>query len=98
MYGAVAEIGAFRLTSASLKNSGVPKLFKNEYGWQQRASVVVFDFPPPVGYSTCSPCPLWNDTSTGKETFDALQVFFFILSFALFFLVTRVYAGLPQEA
>ena len=42
----------------------MPSLFRNPYSWSKLGSVLMFDWPPPVGFSYCSD-PAGNGTSCG---------------------------------
>ncbi|KAH8090203.1 serine carboxypeptidase [Aureococcus anophagefferens] len=48
--------------TAAFEKTGVPSLFYNEYGWTQLGSVLMFDWPPPVGFSQCGDDPAGDGT------------------------------------
>jgi carboxypeptidase C (cathepsin A) len=86
MFGLMAELGPLMLNDDSFQGSayeatGVPTLFYNPYGWTQLGSVLMFDWPPPVGYSFCNDdpagdgfsCGAWNDTRAMDASYAALQ-------------------------
>lgn len=89
-FGLSVEMGQLLLNDASVLDpeyarTGVPQLQYNEFGWTQFANVLIFDFPPPVGFSYCSPpgpagngtsCGPWNDESTTAANYKALLGFF----------------------
>ncbi|KAH8063419.1 serine carboxypeptidase [Aureococcus anophagefferens] len=62
MFGVFVELGPLVLDerstrTAAFEKTGVPSLFYNEYGWTQLGSVLMFDWPPPVGFSQCGDDP-----------------------------------------
>ena len=57
-FGLFTELGPLELSDASLKSAsynktGVPSLWRNEYAWTKLANVLIYDSPPPVGFSYC---------------------------------------------
>ena len=86
MFGMMTEVGPFVLNEDSLtteeyKRTGVPTLFRNEYSWTKMGNIVIFDWPPPVGFSYCNgnitgdgnSCGEWDDERMAKVSFAALQ-------------------------
>ena len=58
MFGMLVELGPLLLNEDSLatddfKKTGVPTLFRNDQAWTKLGSVLMFDWPPPVGFSYC---------------------------------------------
>ncbi|KAJ8612248.1 hypothetical protein CTAYLR_002890 [Chrysophaeum taylorii] len=108
MFGIMVELGPLRVDETSLltpafEKTGVPSLFRNDYAWTKLGSVLMFDWPPPVGFSYCagepsntSACGTWNDDSMAVLAHAALRGFY-----ALFperrsnelYLVGESYAG-----
>ena len=69
MFGLFVELGPLLANEESLKTeaynaTGVPTLFNNPHSWSRLGSVLMFDWPPPVGFSYCSD-PAGNGTSCG---------------------------------
>lgn len=78
-FGLFTELGPFELSAASLtteqfNETGIPTLFRNQYTWTKVANILMYDSPPPVGYSYCGDnvggdgysCGDWDDTRTAK--------------------------------
>ncbi len=76
-FGLFTELGPLYFSDASLQTAdfnktGVPSLFRNDYAWTKVANVLMYDSPPPVGFSYCGTnvggdgysCGDWNDTRT----------------------------------
>ena len=89
LFGLLVELGPLVLNDQSLtgdeyEETGVPQFFYNPSGWTQLGSVVMFDWPPPVGFSYCNndptgdgnSCGDWNDTRTAEADFRAVRAFF----------------------
>ena len=89
MFGLVAELGPLLLNDESLKGpaylaSGVPTLFYNPSSWTQAGNLLLFDWPPPVGFSYCNDvpagdgfsCGAWNDTRAAQAEYAALRGWF----------------------
>ena len=88
MFGVFVELGPLRANEDSLKTkefneTGVPTLFYNEYGWTKLGSVLMFDWPPPVGFSYCedpagngTSCGDWDDERMAKVSYAALAAWF----------------------
>lgn len=60
VYGNLLEIGPFMLSDLSFlnqsyKDTGIPQLIYNQYGWQKIANLLFISMPPPIGYGYCSP-------------------------------------------
>jgi hypothetical protein len=80
LYGLFVELGPLRLNSQSYlgeyTKTGIPQLIYNEFSWTKFANVLVFDFPPPVGFSHCNhnvsgdgySCGSWDDESTATTS------------------------------
>ena len=54
------------LSTTAYNKSGVPTLFRNPYAWTKLGSLLMFDWPPPVGFSYCHGDPTGNGTSCGE--------------------------------
>ena len=88
MFGLLAELGPLLLNADSLttdgyKKTGVPTLFYNDFGWTKLGSIIMFDWPPPVGFSYCSDpkgkgdaCGDWDDTRMAEVSYAALAGWF----------------------
>jgi hypothetical protein len=83
MFGLLTEIGPLVFTGETLE-SGDPKLVANPYSWTREADILIFDAPPPIGFSYCEPagpegqgtaCGDWNDTRTTRVNLAALKAF-----------------------
>ena len=85
MLGLFVELGPLLANEDSLKTeaynaSGVPTLFYNPHSWSRLGSVLMFDWPPPVGFSYCSnpagngtSCGDWDDTRMAAVSYAALS-------------------------
>ncbi len=89
MFGLLVELGPLLLNVDSLqtesyKATGVPTLFRNDFAWTKLGSVLMFDWPPPVGFSYCGgdptgdghSCGDWDDERMAKLTYAALSGWF----------------------
>jgi serine carboxypeptidase-like clade 1 len=88
MFGLLVELGPLVLNDDSLatddyRKTGVPTLYKNPYSWTQLGSVVMFDWPPPVGFSYCDEpkgggksCGDWDDERMATIQYAALKGFY----------------------
>lgn len=89
LFGLTVEMGPLLLNQDSLSGpeyeaTGVPQFFYNPNGWTQLGSVLMFDWPPPVGFSYCNgdvtgdgnSCGVWNDTRAADAEFAALSGWF----------------------
>ena len=89
MFGLFVELGPFlanehSLTTKAFNQTGVPSLFYNEYSWSKLGSVLMFDWPPPVGFSYCSgdfagngtSCGSWDDSRMARVSYAALAGWF----------------------
>ncbi|EOD38857.1 hypothetical protein EMIHUDRAFT_122142, partial [Emiliania huxleyi CCMP1516] len=88
MFGLLAELGPLLLNENSLstpdfKRTGVPTLFSNPHAWTRLGSVVMFDWPPPVGFSYCADpsgagtsCGDWDDERMAAVQYAALKGWF----------------------
>mmetsp|Transcript_41795 Transcript_41795/g.111392 ORF Transcript_41795/g.111392 Transcript_41795/m.111392 type:complete len:580 (-) Transcript_41795:623-2362(-) len=89
LFGLLVELGPLLLNDQSMvgdayEASGVPQFFYNPYGWTQVGSVLMFDWPPPVGFSYCNgdptgdgnSCGAWDDNRTAAADFRALRGWF----------------------
>ena len=65
MFGLFVELGPYVMNEQSLKTQGPPTLFDNPYAWTKSGSVLMFDWPPPVGFSYCDDDPTGKGTSCG---------------------------------
>ena len=84
MFGLLVELGPYLLNDDSLttndyKKTGVPTLFPNKFSWSKLGSVLMFDWPPPVGFSYCgdpkgkgNSCGPWDDTRMAEVSYAAL--------------------------
>lgn len=84
-FGMFTELGPYFLSDASLQTAdynatGIPTLFRNEHAWSKVANVLIYDSPPPVGFSYCGKpggdgysCGDWNDTRTTLATHKFLE-------------------------
>ena len=84
MFGIFVELGPLLLNEDSLhtdeyKRTKIPTLYYNEYGWTQLGSVLMFDWPPPVGFSYCDDpagggksCGPWDDERMATVQYAAL--------------------------
>lgn len=84
MFGLFTEIGPMLFSGETLP-SGVPQLVANPFSWTKIADILIFDAPPPIGFSFCDPpgpegsgksCGDWNDYSTTQANLQALKAFF----------------------
>jgi hypothetical protein len=65
-----------------LVRPGKTELERNAFGWNQKATLLVINGPPPVGFSHCDPpgpagafdsCGAWNDSSTAYHNRLAIE-------------------------
>jgi carboxypeptidase C (cathepsin A) len=84
MFGLFTEIGPMLFSGETLP-SGVPELVANPHSWTKVADVLIFDAPPPIGFSFCDPsgpagpgtsCGDWDDARTTHANLQALKAFF----------------------
>ena len=59
MFGLLVELGPLILNENSVatpefKKSGVPTLYRNDFGWSKLGGVLMFDWPPPVASRTAT--------------------------------------------
>ena len=83
MFGLLGEVGPFMLNDDSLGNGGstTPQLLRNPSTWAKLAHLVIFDWPPPVGFSFCDgdalgggdSCGDWDDTRMAQVSAAALR-------------------------
>jgi carboxypeptidase C (cathepsin A) len=78
VFGLLTELGPLMLSDLSMSTAdfnktGVPSFIRNEHSWTKNASVLIYNSPPPVGYSYCDPagpagdgysCGDWDDHRT----------------------------------
>lgn len=89
LIGAFTENGPFSLNDASftdVNGDGVPKLFKNDYGWTKYANMLFLEQPKGVGFSYCTACKPGSsctpqqcgntDETAAEEAYTALLGFF----------------------
>lgn len=88
MFGILVELGPLltnenSLTTDDYKATGVPTLYRNEYAWSKLGSVLMFDWPPPVGFSYCdhpggngTSCGDWDDERMATIQYAALKGWF----------------------
>jgi hypothetical protein len=85
-FGLFTELGPLELSDASLKtksynNTKVPSLFRNKYAWTKFANILIYDSPPPVGFSYCGTnvggdgysCGDWDDYRTAKAAHTLVE-------------------------
>ncbi len=84
MFGILVELGPLLLNDDSLqtadyRGTGVPSLFYNPHGWSRLGGLLMFDWPPPVGFSYCHDpssgglsCGAWDDERMAKASYAAL--------------------------
>jgi len=85
-FGLFTELGPLALSDASLQTeaynkSGIPTLWRNEFAWTKFANVLIYDAPPPVGFSYCGDdvagdgysCGSWNDSRTSQSVYTFLS-------------------------
>ena len=78
-FGLFTELGPLELYDASLRTAdynrtGIPTLWRNDYAWTKVASLLIYDAPPPVGFSYCADdpggdgysCGDWDDDRTAR--------------------------------
>mmetsp|Transcript_21512 Transcript_21512/g.54995 ORF Transcript_21512/g.54995 Transcript_21512/m.54995 type:complete len:520 (+) Transcript_21512:54-1613(+) len=88
-FGAFTELGPMLLWDESLKTAdynatGVPSLFANPQAWTKVASLLIYDAPPPVGFSYCHndpggdgySCGDWDDYRTARSVHTFLENWF----------------------
>lgn len=84
MFGILVELGPLLVNLDSLstqdyQDTGVPTLFANDYAWTKVGSILMFDWPPPVGFSYCgdpanaTECGDWDDDTMAELEFAALK-------------------------
>mmetsp|Transcript_4628 Transcript_4628/g.6930 ORF Transcript_4628/g.6930 Transcript_4628/m.6930 type:complete len:92 (+) Transcript_4628:447-722(+) len=79
IYGALYELGPYKLDELSLSpnGTGMPTLSRNIYAWNRKANLLIMTSSPPVGYSYCnagsSDCDEWNDTSTALANLGSFE-------------------------
>mmetsp|Transcript_13124 Transcript_13124/g.19639 ORF Transcript_13124/g.19639 Transcript_13124/m.19639 type:complete len:484 (+) Transcript_13124:74-1525(+) len=110
IFGIMVELGPLLLNDDSLKTdeykrTGIPTLLRNDYAWTKLASVLIFDWPPPVGFSYCNgnprgngtSCGVWNDTLMASLEKLAVDAFFETkfpeLAEREFYLIGESYSG-----
>jgi serine carboxypeptidase-like clade 1 len=89
MFGMLAELGPLLLNDNSLlteayNRTNVPSLFYNDYSWSKVGNLLIFDWPPPTGFSYCNgdpsgdgySCGDWSDSRMAKVSYAALEGFF----------------------
>ena len=88
MFGLLVELGPLLLNDDSTKTegykkTGVPTLFRNKFSWSKLGSLLMFDWPPPVGFSYCgdpkgkgNACGPWDDERMAKISYAALKGWF----------------------
>ena len=88
MFGIFVELGPLlanedSLTTPAFKRTGVPTLYRNAYSWTKLGSVLMFDWPPPVGFSYCdkasgggTSCGDWDDERMASVQYAALKGWF----------------------
>lgn len=72
------------LSGPAYEASGVPTMFYNPDSWAQIGNLLMFDWPPPVGFSYCdgqpggdgNSCGAWNDTRAADAEYAALRGWF----------------------
>jgi hypothetical protein len=87
-FGAFTELGPLLLYDASMQTkeyntTGIPTLFQNPQAWTKVASLLIYDAPPPVGYSYCNnnpggdgySCGDWDDFRTARSVHTFVENF-----------------------
>ena len=105
-FGYMAELGPFHLSAESMAGmgeSGVPKLWRNDYSWDSLSNILILEHPPGTGFSYCAakngtavPCK-WNDETQAEAFLMELQGWFELFpEYAEhdFYLTGESYAGL----
>lgn len=68
-----------------LSDEETVRLIRNPWAWTKLASILVFENPPPIGFSYCLPqgpsgnataCGAWNDTRVGITNAETLRIVF----------------------
>ena len=61
----------------------MPSLYYNQYAWTRLGSVLMFDWPPPVGFSYCDEpsgggksCGDWDDSRMATIQYAALKAWY----------------------
>ena len=80
-FGLFTELGPLELSDESIHSegfnkTGVPTLWRNPYSWTKLANILIYDSPPPVGFSYCGTdvggdgysCGDWDDYRTVRNT------------------------------
>ena len=83
MFGLFVELGPYVMNEQSLKKDP-PTLFDNPYAWTKSGSVLMFDWPPPVGFSYCdgdptgkgTSCGDWDDDRFSRVAYGALSAWY----------------------
>lgn len=74
-FGLFTELGPFLLSDSSTRSeeynrTGVPTLYRNEFAWTKFASILIYDAPPPVGFSYCGDDVSGDGYSCGGTVFS----------------------------
>lgn len=111
VWGLFVENGPLLLNLESVANGAgngtAPTLIENPYSWTKFATVIAFEYPPPVGFSYCTPpgppgngsaCGVWNDTRVGVVLAQGLEILFTdhfprMLATSPLFIAGESYAG-----
>lgn len=85
-FGLFTELGPFALSDQSLltpeyNRTKIPTLYQNDFSWTKHASVLMYDSPPPVGFSYCGDdvngdgysCGDWNDERTSLAAYTFMK-------------------------
>ena len=84
MFGLLVELGPLLLNDESVQTAeygrtGVPTMFYNPHSWSRLGGLLMFDWPPPVGFSYCNDptaggfsCGEWDDERMAKASYEAL--------------------------
>lgn len=85
-FGLFTELGPYTLSEASLQTkeynaTGIPSLYRNPFSWTRVANVLIYDSPPPVGFSYCNnnitgdgySCGNWDDFRTAKAAHQFMK-------------------------
>ena len=88
LFGLMTEMGPLQLNEDSYDSTydetGVPSLFYNEQTWTRIGSVLMFHWPPPVGFSYCNDDPAgdgnscgdWDDFRMQNASYASLRAWF----------------------
>lgn len=83
MFGLFVENGPYIMNERSLQAEGPPTLFDNPHAWTKSGHMLMFDWPPPVGFSYCkdptgagTSCGDWDDDRFSTVAYGALAAWY----------------------